>query len=105
MTPAERDLLPPEFGRWPRKVQRQYIQELHALYFPVLHWWEKPASADVPFEAARAARAAALHMVLGELDHPGTVVPQSDSERDLLLVAVVELAVCYARLLEGRPRS
>ena len=38
---AEADL-PEGFEAWPRDVQSRYLEELHALYFPKLRWWEKP---------------------------------------------------------------
>ena len=34
--------LPEGFESWPRQVQQQYFEELHALWFPRLRWWEKP---------------------------------------------------------------
>ncbi len=34
--------LPEGFEQWPRDVQSRYLEELHALYFPKLRWWEKP---------------------------------------------------------------
>ena len=40
---AEADL-PEGFDAWPRDVQARYLEELHALYFPKLRWWEKPES-------------------------------------------------------------
>lgn len=40
MTATREPDLPEGFEAWPRKVQKHYLQELHALYFPVLHWFE-----------------------------------------------------------------
>ena len=34
--------LPEGFEAWPRPIQQKYLEELHALYFPKLRWWEKP---------------------------------------------------------------
>ena len=34
--------LPEGFDAWPRDVQSRYLEELHALYFPRLRWWQKP---------------------------------------------------------------
>ena len=38
---AEADL-PEGFEAWPADIQSRYLEELHALYFPKLRWWEKP---------------------------------------------------------------
>ena len=34
--------LPEGFEAWPKAIQQKYLEELHALYFPKLRWWEKP---------------------------------------------------------------
>jgi hypothetical protein len=34
MTSAADDLIPENYYRWPRAVQRRYIEQLYALYFP-----------------------------------------------------------------------
>ena len=42
---AEHDL-PEGFEAWPREVQSRFLEELNALYFPQLRWWEKPETLD-----------------------------------------------------------
>jgi hypothetical protein len=46
VTSAEDNLIPEGYDKWPRSVQRRYLEELFALYFPerVQH----TASAAVP---------------------------------------------------------
>jgi hypothetical protein len=34
VTTTTDDIIPEGFDRWPRAVQRHYIEELYALYFP-----------------------------------------------------------------------
>ena len=34
--------LPEGFEAWPADIQKRYLEELHALYFPRLRWWQKP---------------------------------------------------------------
>ena len=38
--------LPEGFEAWPRAIQQKYLEELHALYFPKLRWWEKPETLE-----------------------------------------------------------
>ena len=38
--------LPEGFEAWPKAIQQKYLEELHALYFPKLRWWEKPETLD-----------------------------------------------------------
>ena len=38
--------LPEGFESWPRSVQQQYFEELHALWFPKPRWWQKPETDD-----------------------------------------------------------
>jgi len=38
--------LPEGFESWPAEIQKRYLEEFHALYFPKLRWWEKPESDD-----------------------------------------------------------
>jgi phage terminase large subunit-like protein len=40
-TPAGIDF-PDGFETWPPSVQQRWADEVHALYFPKLRWWEKP---------------------------------------------------------------
>ena len=37
---------PDDFDRWPPSVQQEWLEQVHALYFPKLRWWEKPESDD-----------------------------------------------------------
>ena len=34
--------LPEGFESWPAEIQKRFLEEFHALYFPKLRWWEKP---------------------------------------------------------------
>ena len=34
--------LPDGYEAWPPEIQRRFMEDLRALYFPVLRWWEKP---------------------------------------------------------------
>jgi phage terminase large subunit-like protein len=34
--------LPEGFEAWPAEIQKRYLAEYHALYFPHLRWWQKP---------------------------------------------------------------
>ena len=102
MTATPEMLLPEGFEDWPKAIQGRYLEELHDLYFPVLHWWQKPPSGDPPYMAARDA---ASGLIEAEIDHPGTVTPKGDSDDDLFLVAIIELAVLYAGLAgKGKTR-
>ena len=37
---------PEGYHLWPKPVQEQWLQELHALYFPQLRWWEKAETTE-----------------------------------------------------------
>jgi phage terminase large subunit-like protein len=37
---------PEGFELWPASVQKKWVEEFHALYFPKLRWWEKPETVD-----------------------------------------------------------
>jgi phage terminase large subunit-like protein len=34
--------LPDGFEAWPAEIQKRFLEEYHALYFPRLRWWQKP---------------------------------------------------------------
>ena len=34
--------LPEGYGQWPPEVQKRFLEEFQALYFPKLRWWQKP---------------------------------------------------------------
>ena len=36
--------LPEGFGQWPPEIQKRFLEEYQALYFPKLRWWQKPES-------------------------------------------------------------
>jgi phage terminase large subunit-like protein len=38
--------LPEGFEQWPKEIQQKYLEELHALYFPKLRWWQKDESLE-----------------------------------------------------------
>ena len=38
--------LPEGFEAWPKEIQQKYLEELHALYFPKLRWWQKDESLE-----------------------------------------------------------
>jgi len=44
-TPGGLDF-PDGFDAWPKEIQQRWLEELHALYFPRLRWWQKPESDD-----------------------------------------------------------
>lgn len=46
MTRRTDSLYPQDYDRWPRSVQRQYWDELHALYFPEQHDSQQAAPTD-----------------------------------------------------------
>jgi len=36
--------LPEGFEQWPPEIQKRFLEEYHALYFPKLRWWQRPES-------------------------------------------------------------
>ena len=38
--------LPEGFESWPAEIQKRFLEDLRALYFPKLRWWQKPETDD-----------------------------------------------------------
>ena len=38
--------LPEGFALWPAEIQKKFLEEYHALYFPKLRWWQKPETLE-----------------------------------------------------------
>ena len=80
--------LPEGFEQWPRDVQARYLEELHALYFPRLRWWEKPETLNED-SGPRGKQVPPDHPRHTELDlqgyHCGCLIKHPPEDRDKIL--------------------